>query len=118
MDIKKKVSLSFGFGLGFGISLSFFTSCGRFRNKKPNNVGPEQVMEQMTKLNIPMKVFETKGEDIATAKQLVTEMGAYFHKEKQADSLNAKLDRDMANAVAAAETLETKPKVVVIHFGR
>jgi iron complex transport system substrate-binding protein len=83
-----------------------------------NNVGPEQVMEQMTKLNIPMKVFETKGEDIATAKQLVTEMGTYFHKEKQADSLNAKLDRDMANAIAAAETLKTKPKVVVIHFGR
>ena len=83
-----------------------------------NNVGPDQVMEQMTKLQIPMKVFETKGEDIATTKLLITEMGAYFHKEKQADSLNKKLDDDMAKAVAAALALTDKPKVVVIHFGR
>src|SRR3982750_442234 len=27
-----------------------------------NNVGPEQVMEQMTKLKIPMKGFDTKGD--------------------------------------------------------
>jgi iron complex transport system substrate-binding protein len=83
-----------------------------------NNVGPEQVMEQMTKLNIPMKVFETKGEDIATTKLLITEMGEYFHKEKQADSLNAKLDNDMATALGAAAAFKDKPKVVVIHFGR
>ncbi len=83
-----------------------------------NNVGPEQVMEQMTKLQIPMKVFETKGEDIESTKKLITEMGAYFHKEKQADSLNAKLDSDMAKALAASSELKDKPKVVVIHFGR
>jgi iron complex transport system substrate-binding protein len=83
-----------------------------------NNVGPEQVMEQMTKLKIPMKVFTTKGEDIATTKQLIIEMGDYFHKEKQADSLNAKLDADMANALSVAAGLKDKPKVVVIHFGR
>ena len=83
-----------------------------------NNVGPDQVMEQMKKLQIPMKVFATKGEDIATTKLLITEMGAYFHKEKQADSLNKKLDDDMAKAVAAASDLKNKPKVVVIHFGR
>jgi iron complex transport system substrate-binding protein len=83
-----------------------------------NNVGPDQVMEQMKKLQIPMKVFDTKGEDIATTKLLITEMGAYFHKEKQADSLNKKLDDDMAKAVAASSDLKDKPKVVVIHFGR
>jgi len=83
-----------------------------------NNVGPDQVMEQMKKLQVPMKVFDTKGEDIATTKLLITEMGAYFHKEKQADSLNKKLDDDMAKAVAAASDLKDKPKVVVIHFGR
>lgn len=83
-----------------------------------NNVGPEQVMEQMTKLQIPMKVFGTKGEDIETTKQLIKEMGAYFHKEKQADSLNAKLDADMAKALAATAALNDKPKVVIIHFGR
>jgi iron complex transport system substrate-binding protein len=83
-----------------------------------NNVGPEQVMEQLTKLNMPMKVFDTKGEDIATTKLLITEMGIYFHKEKQADSLNAKLDEDMAKALAETAGLKDKPKIVVIHFGR
>lgn len=83
-----------------------------------NNVGPEQVMEQLTKLNIPMMVFGAKGDDIASTKLLISEMGDYFQKQKQADSLNAKLDADMAKALSAASALKDKPKVVVIHFGR
>lgn len=83
-----------------------------------NNVGPEQVMTQLTELKIPMKVFETKGEDIATTKLLITEMGGYFHKETEAEALNKKLDDDMANALRVTAGLKDKPKVVVIHFGR
>lgn len=83
-----------------------------------NNVGPEAVMKQLNDLKIPMKVFDTKGEDIPSAKALIAEMGLYFRKEKQADSLNAKLDADMAKATDAVVTLKDKPKVVVIHFGR
>lgn len=83
-----------------------------------NNVGPEQVMKQLTDLKIPMKVFDTKGEDIGSAKRLITEMGAFFHREKQADSLNEKLDRDMKEALAAGAAFPEKVKVVVIHFGR
>ena len=83
-----------------------------------NNVGPEQVMKQMEELKIPMKVFTTKGEDIATTKELMIEMGAYFHREKAADSLNQKLDEDMSRALAAAAEWKDKTKVVVIHYGR
>lgn len=83
-----------------------------------NNVGPEAVMKQLNDLQIPMKVFDTKGEDIASTQTLISEMGAYFHKEKKADSLNAKLEADMAKATAAAMQLKDKPKVIVIHFGR
>jgi iron complex transport system substrate-binding protein len=83
-----------------------------------NNVGPEQVMNQLTDLKIPMKVFDTKAEDIASAKALITEMGIYFHKEKQADCLNLKLEVDIAKAIEAAVHLKDKPKVIVIHFGR
>src|SRR5215813_7893457 len=46
-----------------------------------NNVGPEQVMKQLTDLKIPMMVFKTKGEDIASAKQLISEMGEYFNRQ-------------------------------------
>lgn len=83
-----------------------------------NNVGPEQVMRQLEQLKIPMKVFETKGEDIASTKALVSEMGRYFHREAQADALNQKLDADMNQALATAKTFTKKPKVMVIHFGR
>lgn len=83
-----------------------------------NNVGPEQVMKQLEGLKIPMMVFKTKGEDIATTKALISEMGDYFKKPKQADSLNAKLDADMKAATNAAAALKDKPKVMIIHFGR
>jgi iron complex transport system substrate-binding protein len=83
-----------------------------------NNVGPEQVMRQLNDLKIPMKVFSAKGEDIGSAKELVKEMGQYFHKEKEADSLNQKLDDEMQKAMDAAQHYKDKPKVVIIHFGR
>jgi iron complex transport system substrate-binding protein len=65
-----------------------------------------------------MKVYANKGEDIASTKLLISEMGEYFQKQKQADSLNAKLDADMAKALSRASAFTDKPKVVVIHFGR
>src|SRR6478736_6584284 len=49
-----------------------------------NNVGPEQVMKQLEGLKIPMMVFKTKGEDISSTKTLITEMGEYFKRQKQA----------------------------------
>lgn len=49
-----------------------------------NNVGPEQVMKQLSDLEIPMKVYDTKEEDIESAKALVSEMGTFFHREHQA----------------------------------
>jgi iron complex transport system substrate-binding protein len=81
-----------------------------------NNVGPEHVVRQLEQLKIPMKVFESKGDDIPSAKQLIAEMGAWFHQEARARSLNEKLDADMAKATQASWTV--KPKVMVIHFGR
>jgi iron complex transport system substrate-binding protein len=83
-----------------------------------NNVGPEQVMRQLEQLKIPMKVFDAKGVDIPSTKNLMSEMGHYFHKEAQAQSLNQKLDLDMGEALRRANAYSTKPKVAVIHFGR
>jgi len=83
-----------------------------------NNVGPEHVMRQLEQLKIPMKVFEAKGVDIPSTKALVSEMGGYFRREAQAASLNQKLDADMANALRKANAYSTKPKVLIIHFGR
>jgi iron complex transport system substrate-binding protein len=83
-----------------------------------NNVGPEHVMRQLEDLKIPMKVFEAKGVDIPSAKELVSEVGRYFHREAQAERLNQKLELDMAKALGRANANSPKPKVLVIHFGR
>jgi iron complex transport system substrate-binding protein len=83
-----------------------------------NNLGPEHVLRQLEQLQIPTKVFETKAEDISSTKGLVREMGGYFHKESQADTLNQKLDMDMERAFRQARSYPSKPKVVLIHFGR
>ncbi|MEQ9440106.1 MAG: ABC transporter substrate-binding protein [Cyclobacteriaceae bacterium] len=83
-----------------------------------NNLGPEHIVRQLQELKIPMKEFTTKGDDIESTKKLIREMGAYFHKESQADSLCARLDRDMKTALDNEEKYEEEPKVLVIHFGR
>jgi len=79
-----------------------------------NNVGPEHVMRQLEELHIPMKVFETKGEDIPSTERLITEMGAYFHREARAAELDRKLEADMASVPRSTD----RPKVMLIHFGR
>jgi iron complex transport system substrate-binding protein len=83
-----------------------------------NNIGPEHVTKQLEDLKIPMKVFSTKGATIDSTKLLIKEMGAYFHKEKKADSLCEKLDADMKIALESAKQYVDTPKVLVIHFGQ
>ena len=90
-----------------------------------DNVGPEQVMRQLAQLGIPTRVFHAKGIDIASTQQLISEMGAYFHKEARAAELNAKLAADMARATATPGTPPTpgapppaRPRVLAIHFGQ
>ena len=83
-----------------------------------NNIGPEHVVKQLQDLKIPMKVFENKGEDLNSTKMLIREMGAYFHKENQADSLCEQLDRDMAVAADHSQRYKDSVKVLVIHFGQ
>jgi iron complex transport system substrate-binding protein len=83
-----------------------------------NNIGPEHVVRQLQQLHIPMKVFNAKANDVESTKQLMREMGAYFHKEQRAEELCAQLDAGMKKAQANAALHPDKPKVLVIHFGR
>ena len=83
-----------------------------------DNVGPEHVMRQLEQLKIPMKVFPTSGVDIPSTERLIGEMGAFFHREERARELDARLDADMARALAARSRWTRKPKVMVIHFGQ
>lgn len=83
-----------------------------------NNIGPEHVVQQLEDLKIPMKVFQHKGNDIESTKLLMREMGDYFGKKKEADSLCNVLDSDMAALAAKVSAEGDAPKVLVIHYGQ
>lgn len=83
-----------------------------------NNVGPEQVMNQLNALQIPMHVFGSDSGTIEGTQRLIREMGRYFEQEKNAEMLCAKLESDMQKALANAANLSDTPTVVIIHFGR
>lgn len=83
-----------------------------------NNIGPEHVMRQLEKMKVPMKTFMDSVFTIEQDKSMIQQLGAYFHKEQQADSLCKKLDTEMNQALTNAHQYTDTPKVVIIHFGR
>ena len=84
-----------------------------------NDIGPENVLPQITKAGLNIKAFGGAN-TLDSAKLLITELGKFFKQEKKADSLNSKIDADMASAAKALQELHIKdtPNVMVIHFGR
>lgn len=83
-----------------------------------NNVGPEQVMQQLEKMKIPMKTFADSVFTIDQDKAMITELGTYFGRERQADSLCRILDTQMKEALTNSKHYTDTPRVVIIHFGR
>ncbi|PSL46343.1 iron complex transport system substrate-binding protein [Chitinophaga niastensis] len=83
-----------------------------------NNIGPEQVMRQLQKMQIPMKTFADSVYTIEQDKAMIQQLGNYFKKVPQADSLCKKLDLEMNQALTNAHQYTDTPKVVIIHFGR
>lgn len=83
-----------------------------------NNIGPEHVVDQLKKLQIPMKRFGEYSKSIEGTDSLITEMGQYFHKEKEAKKLCDDLKTDMDKALTEAKKYTKKPKVLVIHYGQ
>ncbi|WP_290799150.1 heme/hemin ABC transporter substrate-binding protein [Flavihumibacter sp. UBA7668] len=83
-----------------------------------NNIGPEHVVQQLEALKIPMKVFDNTGSTIDSTKMLIREIGAYFGKEKAADSICRRLDQDMELAMKTAKQYTKPVYVLVVHFGQ
>ncbi|MBR9832683.1 ABC transporter substrate-binding protein [bacterium] len=82
------------------------------------SIGPEAVVDQLKKLQIPTKQFETKAVDIASTKQLIREMGIFFNATENVDSICKKLDNDMAIAQLERNKYSDTVKVIVIHYGQ
>ena len=83
-----------------------------------NNMGPPQVVEQITQLNIPIKSFDSKNNSIDGTKALIREIGAFFNKQDKAEELCRHLDQQLAAAQESVKQFTDHPKVAIIHFGR
>jgi iron complex transport system substrate-binding protein len=82
-----------------------------------NNVGPESVLQQLKDLKVPIQTF-TKGETIDSTKILIREIGNYFNKTKEADSLCNILENDFQTALSNCKNYNDTKKVLIIHYGQ
>jgi iron complex transport system substrate-binding protein len=82
-----------------------------------NDIGPASVLPQLEKVGLNIKAF-TGANTLDSAKILLTELGKFFGAEKQADSLNKKLDNDMQIVIAAQKNIKDSPTVMIIHYGQ
>jgi iron complex transport system substrate-binding protein len=84
-----------------------------------NDIGPENVIPQITKAGLNVKVFGGAN-TFDSAKLLLHDLGKFFGVENKADSITTKMDADMAKAITTLKEKNIKdtPSVMIIHFGR
>ncbi len=84
-----------------------------------NDIGPENVLPQITKAGLNVKAFGGAN-TFDSAKILLHDLGKFFGEEHKADSITKKMDGDFAKAKAelASRNIKDTPTVMIIHFGR
>lgn len=81
------------------------------------DVAPPNVMPQLQKVGIPIKVYP-QGNSIDSAKILLHIVAKDYGVDSIATQLCNKLDADMAKTDSFVKTFKNKPRVLIIHFGR
>lgn len=84
-----------------------------------NDIGPENVIPQITKVGLKVKTFGSAN-TIDSAKLTLKELANFYGVPEKADAIIKEMD---ASINAAADSLKAlnishKPKVMIIHFGR
>lgn len=84
-----------------------------------NDIGPETVLPQITSAGLNCKAFGGAN-TIDSAKLLLKQLGDYFGATGKADSIIAKMEKDIQQAADRLKSLNSTdtPKVMIIHFGR
>lgn len=83
-----------------------------------NDIGPENVLPQITKAGLNIKAFGGAN-TIDSAKLLLKELGKFFGEEKKADSIVAKMSEGITRAADSLQALNITDsiRVMIIHFG-
>lgn len=83
-----------------------------------NDIGPENVLPQITKAGLNIKVFGGAN-TIDSAKLLLKELGKFFGEEKKADSIIKKMEEGITRAADTVKAMgiHDSLRVMIIHFG-
>src|SRR5436190_9667468 len=83
-----------------------------------NDIGPENVLPQITKAGLNIKVFGGAN-TIDSAKLLLKELGKFFGAEKKADSIITRMDAGITQATDTIRgmNIHDSLRVMIIHFG-
>jgi iron complex transport system substrate-binding protein len=82
-----------------------------------NDVAPPEVMPQVSKVGIPIKVYPS-AVNLDSTKILIRMVGKDYGEDTAAERIIKKLDIDLAKADSIVKKYPTKPKVLIIHFGQ
>ncbi len=82
-----------------------------------NDIGPANVIPQIEKAGLKVKVFGGAN-TYDSAKLLLLELGKFFGAEAKADSVIKKMDADMQAVYAARQQLKDSPTVMIIQYGQ
>lgn len=81
------------------------------------DVAPPNVMTQLQDIGIPVKVYPA-APTIDSTRYLIRRLGKEFGQDTAADRLLIKLDGEMRKADSLVQTYASKPRVLILHFGR
>ena len=82
-----------------------------------NDVAPPEVMPQIDKVGIPVKVYPS-AVTLDSTKILIRMLGKDYGEDTAAEKIVKKLDIDLAKTDSIVKKYPTKPKVLIIHFGQ
>lgn len=80
-------------------------------------VGPDNVLPQLAAIGIPVKEFRATA-SLDEARQLLLDLGSYFGVAAKAKQVVADLDRDMEEVATKAKADVSRPRVMILHYGR
>lgn len=81
------------------------------------DVAPPEVMTQIKKVGIPVKVYP-HAVTIDSTKMLIRMLGKEYGEDSTAERIIRKMDSDLTKADSIVKKYPTKPLVLIIHFGQ
>jgi iron complex transport system substrate-binding protein len=82
-----------------------------------NDVAPPEVMPQIEKVGIPIKVYPS-AVTLDSTRILIRVLGKDYGEDSAAERIIKKLDMDLAKTDSIVKKYPTRPKVLIIHFGQ